>query len=366
MKLLNTSFILQKLSLEDTIIYKGMAILMIVLHNFLHWTYPKIGENEMSFRDYKFDKFIELVSSQPEYIFQAFFSYFGHFGVQIFIFLSAYGLTMKYIKKEPAYLSFLFSRLAKIYPAFLFSLFIWAIYKALSHGGTEYVINYVMTHWQSFLYKLFFIANLIPHELYAINGPWWFLSLIIQIYILFPLFFLAYNKMGEVFLMSISLFSILVTAWFMPLVDIKLHGTIIGHIPEISLGVFLAKQGKVEVPYSVLLILSTIFYASNEYQPLWGFGFISALFILLVIFQWLNTNLSVLVKEKLFFIGSISMYIYYINGFMRYPWYRDAQAYNAWYSNLLLCAVFLFFVISIAYFMQVFAANFTKNRIENT
>ena len=76
--------------IHDTAILKCLAITAIVFHNFFHFVSPA-RENEFTFDPVRFRLFLEAVR-QPSLATQAVFSFFGHFGVQIFIFLSAYGL----------------------------------------------------------------------------------------------------------------------------------------------------------------------------------------------------------------------------------------------------------------------------------
>ncbi|HEY3707185.1 MAG TPA: hypothetical protein VGL22_19145, partial [Terracidiphilus sp.] len=75
----------------DTAVLKGLAILAIVFHNFFHLISP-VRQNEFVFHPGLFAVFLQTVR-QPSLAIQAFFSFFGHFGVAVFIFLSAYGLT---------------------------------------------------------------------------------------------------------------------------------------------------------------------------------------------------------------------------------------------------------------------------------
>ena len=82
---------LRDLDLKDTSILKGLAISAIVLHNYFHVVSP-VHQNEFTFDPARFQVFLHTVA-RPELATQAVFSFFGHFGVQIFIFLSAYGLT---------------------------------------------------------------------------------------------------------------------------------------------------------------------------------------------------------------------------------------------------------------------------------
>src|SRR5690242_7079951 len=80
----------------DTAVLKGLAILAIAFHNFSHILTPT-GENEFSFEPIRVHRFFHIVCD-PHDALQALFSYLGHFGVELFIFLSAYGLALNYWK----------------------------------------------------------------------------------------------------------------------------------------------------------------------------------------------------------------------------------------------------------------------------
>ena len=87
---------------------------MIIMHNFLHFLPPQPGENEQNFNPIRVEKYIEIIFNSPEYIFQATFSFMGHYGVQLFLFLSAYGLSVKYINSDIKYFTYLKKRIFKI------------------------------------------------------------------------------------------------------------------------------------------------------------------------------------------------------------------------------------------------------------
>ena len=76
------------ISKDDTSLIKGLAIFCIVLHNFFHWMPPSPGENEFVFDERIHNNFFSILTSTPTEIINVLFSYFGHYGVQIFIFIS--------------------------------------------------------------------------------------------------------------------------------------------------------------------------------------------------------------------------------------------------------------------------------------
>ena len=350
--ILKRKFVFIDLTLEDTTFYKGLAILMIVLHNFLHLLSPYIGENEQNFSFSRVNKYLQVIYDQPEFIFQATLSFLGHYGVQMFLFLSAYGLTIKYLNSEIIYFNYLKNRILKIYPAFLFSIVIWLIYMGIMHGGIPYIMKTILSNGEALLYKLTFVANFIPGQLYEINGPWWFVSLIVQFYIVFPYMLLMFRKFGAISLIFLSLISLIITSYLQPHVGFPLPGTILTHIPELSIGIFLAQKNRFTINYFTILLIVIIFLLSNLYHFFWYFSFSSVLILMLILFQKIIMKSNQTLKTNILFIGSISMYIFYIHGFMRYPWVNNAENYNTWYANIIICFLFFVLVVSISYLMM--------------
>ena len=347
----NKKFVFLDLTPEETTLYKGLAILMIIMHNFFHWLPPGIGENEQNFHISRVENYLKALGD-PAYILQATFSFLGHYGVQVFLFLSAYGLTKKYAAANIRYLSYLKRRIIKIYPPFLFSILIWLVYIALAYGGIPTAVKTLLSNLDSLLYKLTFVANFIPRELYSVNGPWWFVSLIVQFYVIFPYMLSMFKKYGTLFLLFFSLGSLLLTDYLQPYVDFPLAGTILPHIPELSIGIFFASQKEVSLRYGAIVLIAIIFILSNFDAFFWYFSFSSILILILILFQILVVKSNIAVKNMIFFIGSISMYIFYINGFMRQPWIQSAKHYNTWYGNILICMLFILIVIAVSFVMH--------------
>jgi peptidoglycan/LPS O-acetylase OafA/YrhL len=351
--ILKKKFTFLNLTKDETVFYKGLAILMILMHNFFHLLPPFIGENEQDFNQERVESLINIVVNHPEYMFQAIISFLGHYGVQVFIFLSAYGLTKKYFNKNIIYFEFLKRRIIKIYPAFLFSILIWALYKNPSHGGP---INVIIDNWDQLLNKLLLISNFIPGQLYSLNGPWWFVSLIVQFYLLFPSILTFYKKYREYGLIILSIVSILVTYFLIPIVSFPLTGTIIAHIPEISIGVILASKNKFSLSYLMILLILIVFLFSNYFYFMWLLSYSSILILLLILFQNILGYTNNKMKYVITFVGSISMYIFYINGFMRQPWLNIAKEYDNVFINILICILFIA-IVSLGAFAMTFLAN---------
>ena len=92
------------LTKSDNHLLKGIAILSIMLHNLLHLLPGAVAENEFTFSARNIQRVLfEFHHSQEVWrMIASVFSHFGHYGVPIFLFLSGYGLVMKYEKRTSA------------------------------------------------------------------------------------------------------------------------------------------------------------------------------------------------------------------------------------------------------------------------
>ena len=85
-----------KLSLQQTQALRGLAILGIILHNYCHFLKFAVKENEYTFTAEKPRQLLEKLMSIDSDLFIHILSFFGHYGVPVFLFISGYGLVKKY------------------------------------------------------------------------------------------------------------------------------------------------------------------------------------------------------------------------------------------------------------------------------
>ena len=78
---------------------RGLAIIGIFLHNYCHWLGPIVKENEYQYFQHNVDWLNQVMVSMDLNLPVHLLSFFGHYGVPVFLFLSAYGLVMKYEAK---------------------------------------------------------------------------------------------------------------------------------------------------------------------------------------------------------------------------------------------------------------------------
>lgn len=167
------------LSKENSQILRGMAILAIMLHNFLHISQFGLSqENEMSFSSDKAGAFFDSLMSSGWSVFGELFSFLGWLGVPVFIFLTGYGVALKaptdnkamYIKKS--YLKLL----ALMLPAILF------------FAGLDIIKHDI---WPGLFKRLFYLTmctNLAYPYLKCVPGVYWYFGLTFQLYVFWALF----------------------------------------------------------------------------------------------------------------------------------------------------------------------------------
>lgn len=307
------------LTLKEGNFIKGVAIILIVCHNFFHWTKPFVGENEFYFNASYFNNYLSFFQYSISYFFRLSFAYFGHYGVQIFIFLSGYGLSKSQLNKNSSFIPFIKKRFIRIYPVFIL-VTIFALF--ISHFFGNYQLS--IKSLGSFILRLTPIINFIPGKALNVSGPFWFYSMIIQLYLLFiPLIYL--KKKNILYPTLFVLFCLIITITtntFFHSIRLSLYYTFIGNIGVFFLGIISASSTKSLIEYKtwikliVYVLALTIFYFGQKNEYFWHFTQISFLIITLPILKVLSKFDLKFVN----FIGKYSMYIFACSGFIRQPW----------------------------------------------
>lgn len=300
------------LSKDQINILKGIAITLIVFHNFLHWT-NSIGENEMSYDPNRIFVLFNTIKGDFTITLNALFSYFGHYGVQLFIFTSAYGLTKQFAKKEnDSYLSYLVPRLSKLYGLLIFGLIIYGILFFHELTLNEFIPFAVSS---LLMYNNFSFDTLFPQI-----APWWYFGLAFQLYIIFPFLYRFVNRYKEKgFVLSIIISYILIYALhgILKQHNIPMFGNFIGHLPEFLLGIGLALYKKFDLNWKIILPTFALFILSNFSRYFFPLSFLTITILLLMLFYPIYSKPTAKVNKLILFIGNISMFMFLINGPLR-------------------------------------------------
>lgn len=330
---------------NQTNLMKGLGMLAIMFHNYFHWVSPSTGENEF---DFSIDRLLNLGQGLVKMPFESinlFFTYFGHFGVQLFILVSGYGLAMSCRGRSEPFSGFIGRRLNRLYPAFLLAvglLLVLIFFKSNDLPPHDW--------FRSIGYKLMFVANLVPGELFSVNGPWWFYGLIVQLYILFPLLNRLYLKYGTKGLLVPVVLGYLLLFFVNPLVvkgDVNLMGSFPGHLAEFSLGIWLAHNPAIVVRWWYYVIAFVVFSLGNVFPEAWLFSFLAVAFLLVGLSRRISGSGSQgsLFVRFLIYIGELSMYLFAVHGFLRAPFV--AYANQAHLPLVTIALSVIFFVISL-------------------
>ena len=161
---------------------RGLAIIGIFLHNYCHWLGPVVKENEYTFSQHNVD-WLTAVMASPDGLLPAHLvSFFGHYGVPVFLFLSAYGLELKYGRSlyAPAF-RFVAYHWKKLFSMMIVGFVSFTIVDAMTPGRWHYTLTQVVA-------QLAMVHNLLPdpdHNIWP--GPFWFFGLMLQLYAVYRL-----------------------------------------------------------------------------------------------------------------------------------------------------------------------------------
>ena len=190
------------LAMSESAALRGIAILGIMLHNYCHWLGFAVKENEYTFDAERPMQFWDKLTSFDSDLFIHFFSFFGHYGVPVFLFVSGFGLVKKYEKglsferrvlsedtidsktnlsqhSSLNALNFMKKHFLKLFRLMIigYVVFIIVYFLRNSNAATVFSIDHViaqLTMVINFVYKY-------PDK--AITpGPYWFFGLMVQLY----------------------------------------------------------------------------------------------------------------------------------------------------------------------------------------
>ncbi|MBN2695246.1 acyltransferase [bacterium] len=298
-----------RLSKQDTTYLKGIAIILIMFHNYLHLLPSTPGENEFYFSQYRFFIVIRNILNEPLDIFGQLFSYFGHYGVQIFIFLSGYGLTLS-LKNSSNLFKYSFDKILKIYKLLIVSIFLLTIYYIVRGFPIDSFFI------KSNLLKLLLISNLSENTVFNPVGPWWFFGAIIQLYIIFP-FFAKIDKKYIFYLIALTIFSV---EFFVMIFYRDYHPLLRfnfwGHVPTFILGIYFAKYSS-KIDFKLFILALGVFIIGFFNRFFWVLSFSSIPIVSIYLYSKISPKQTTLFNKSVIYIGEISMYAFVLNGFIR-------------------------------------------------
>lgn len=173
------------ISRDEGYAMRGMAILAIMLHNFCHSIQGVTPENEFGFLYANLNSLTSPKDTLIEWLFDV-LSFFGWYGVPVFMFLTGYGLVMKYERDHvPLYIGrFLKRNFLKLFFLMMpgvIALIILSLSRSLPHGhvGAYWIMDYL------------FQLTMLPDIIFPLRGPnpgvFWYFGLTMEFYIIYAL-----------------------------------------------------------------------------------------------------------------------------------------------------------------------------------
>ena len=202
----------QLISRTQCDVLRGLAITGIFIHNFCHWLRGAHPENEFNFHPGNSTKMWDYWTGNIDHFAPIqFFSFFGHYGVPLFLFLSGYGLVMKYERAgEPRVkaLPFLGYQWLKLFRLMILGYILSFIVYVLWCDSGVNPWNVIAA--QLSLTVNFFFEN--PGTA-MLPGPYWFFGLMLEIYVIYRLLiYPGHDKRGSVWRWLVPVL-LIVVAW---------------------------------------------------------------------------------------------------------------------------------------------------------
>ena len=186
------------LSRAECNVMRGFAITLIVIDNFTHLIKGVFLDNEYSYHWSCVLGFLNNLANPDKILPFNLLSFYCPYGVMLFIFLSGYGLVLKYEKgngQNVTHKDFIVSHYNKMF--------------SMQVKGMALVLLFLSLHNAAYMYpskdlllQMLLVGNLNPHQSIE-PGPYWFFGMIVEMYIIYRL--LIYKRKDSVMLALVVL-----------------------------------------------------------------------------------------------------------------------------------------------------------------
>ena len=309
-------------SRRDSAFLKGFAILAIVLHNFCHWILGSVIENEYNFSVQNSVDLIDILRNGGPHLVLNLFSYFGCYGVPVFLFISGYGVVKKYEKTGgmsdtfPSTWRFTRYNALKLWRLMLVGVLLLYIYETMFTTGWRH--GYMNIVWLfGFLSNFFPQANIgvIPKQ-DLLLGPWWYFSLTMQMYMLYRLWYFGRGKKAIIAsaLVCIVLQVLAVTVFGNESQDMLhyMRYTLLACLLPFALGVWTSRYGIKTNAY--IYIVCVLVFAASLFNV---FAWILAPLALAFLVIPLKSITALWVRKPFEWLGGISASLFVLHPVVR-------------------------------------------------
>lgn len=296
--------------------WMGIAIFFVLMDHIVN---PR-GTNDFAY------KLIKMVFMQ------------GGWGVNVFFFLSAYGLC--YSLNNNSLLGYYYHRVKRIFPIYLIYLLFVSVLRVLLMGK-DFSLSY-------FVVRLFGLN--IFNDNIMLTGDAWYMSAIIVLYILFPMIYPLIKSIVKykwsVFFLLIVIITLL---FYIPGVRSHINGLFVARFQVILLGMATyffnnasSKRTKDLIAlFSLTSCLSLLTYSDCEFF----------FFIPLILWAFDKIEISFPFFSFFSFLGKHSLEIY-LSQTLILQWYFLEMNGNYYYDSL-ICCIFVVLFASILWLSQI-------------
>lgn len=319
-------------------IMRGLSIIAIALHNFCHIAPHVVRENESEFIA---ENAVGIVNSDlfssPQGIFDI-LSYFGWYGVPVFIFLTGFGLVAKYESPDA--------------DPFLPRPFLRANWLKLIRLMVPGILLLIITAWARALYfghfavftslDYLFQFTMLPDLVYPWSPPnpgvCWYFGMTMQLYLLYAL---IVHRRRPLLLGALIVLSLALQFSFHPASDyitwIRVNA--LGWLTVFALGIIWARTSPaIPRPLAIIIALAALVaFIPTTLNPIaWQ---LSILLVVIIIYALARLSLKIpLWRDAWIFIGRLSPYIFASHPLLR-QWLTSSTPPNP--TTLLLYAALL-------------------------
>ena len=268
---------------EDTAVLKALAMAGVVGHNFLHQVSPAPLENEFNFYGLRaFWRMLSIAAAYPAEIPHVVLSFFGHYGLVLFVFLSGYGLTRRYLSSTPGWrtaAALSIRQIRKMICLIVVGSVLGIMWRFVVQGNDFSLVDEL----RSLASFLTFTNNLRPDALWGFVSVWWFFALIIQLYGLYPLMVAGVEKhLGWTF--GPALLGLATAQWLGPeAYGISFFATPLSHSLVFLLGIWFATDRP--MPRGIFLWAWAILFLSQIFSAFFAVSFTAVLFCTLDLYD---------------------------------------------------------------------------------
>lgn len=338
------------LSRSECNIMRGFAILAIVSNNFGHLLKGIIQDNEFVYNYNNVVGFLDQLKTPTSNFCLDLLAFYSPFGVMLFIFLSGFGLTLKYENtnvNSVTHKEFVFDHYRKLFQMQMKGLALFLL--VMFVFDPDYIV-----YFRHLLGQLFMVENLNPIDQKILGGPYWFFGMIMEIYLIYR--YVIYRR-STTFIIFVILLSLLVMSVCAPNGDTirYLRINFCMALLPFCIGVLLARYGRLFINivdnriYRIFAII--VFFVL---LTLCKFNFYSWLFMPIFIIGVSVPLTKLLSQSKLFanifgWVGELSGVLFVVHPIVREILFQRVSLSGNYYGMFF---VYLFLTIALSVILK--------------